>query len=48
VIILSKRPGRIIEELTVTLKRPRKLEDRFAPQFGELALHARECISAQI
>jgi NitT/TauT family transport system ATP-binding protein len=47
VIIMSKRPGRIIEDLTVALKRPRRLEDRFAPQFGKLALHARECIAAQ-
>jgi NitT/TauT family transport system ATP-binding protein len=44
VIIMSKRPGRIVEDLAVKLDRPRKLEDRFSPQFGEAAMRARECV----
>jgi NitT/TauT family transport system ATP-binding protein len=44
VIIMSKRPGRIIEEIHVALERPRKLEDRFSPHFAESAMRARECV----
>ena len=44
VVIMSKRPGRIIEDLRVALGRPRKLEDRFSPQFADSAIRARECI----
>jgi hypothetical protein len=44
---MSKRPGRIIEEIPVGLDRPRKLEDRFTKQFAESALHARGCIYEQ-
>jgi NitT/TauT family transport system ATP-binding protein len=47
VIIMSKRPGRIIEDLTVALERPRKLEDRFTKQFAEAEVHARGCIYDQ-
>ena len=48
VVIMSKRPGQIIEDLVVPLKRPRTLEDRFTAEFGQLAVHARNRISAQI
>lgn len=41
VIIMSKRPGRIIEELRVSLGRPRKLDDRFTKEFAEFAVRAR-------
>lgn len=44
VIIMSRRPGSIIAEIPVRLPRPRKLEDRFSPQFGEAAMRARECV----
>jgi NitT/TauT family transport system ATP-binding protein len=47
VLIMSKRPGRIIEEIPVALDRPRKLEDRFTKQFAESALRARGCIYGQ-
>lgn len=47
VVIMSKRPGRIIEDLRVDLERPRKLEDRFSPTFAECAVRARECIYGQ-
>lgn len=47
VIIMSKRPGRIIEEIAVDLDRPRKLEDRFTKHFAESALRARGCIYEQ-
>jgi len=44
VIVMSQRPGRIIEEIPVRIPRPRKLEDRFVPQFGAAAMRARECV----
>jgi NitT/TauT family transport system ATP-binding protein len=44
VIIMSRRPGSIIEEIPVRLPRPRKLEDRFSPDFGEAAMRARKCV----
>jgi NitT/TauT family transport system ATP-binding protein len=44
VIVMSQRPGRIIEEIPVRIPRPRKLEVRFFPQFGEAAMRARECV----
>ncbi|MPY72454.1 MAG: ATP-binding cassette domain-containing protein, partial [Alphaproteobacteria bacterium] len=33
VIVLSPRPGRILEEVTVDIPRPRKLEDQKTPEF---------------
>jgi NitT/TauT family transport system ATP-binding protein len=44
VIMMSRRPGRILEEIPVRIPRPRNLEDRFSPQFGEAAMRARECV----
>lgn len=44
VIMMSRRPGRIVEEIPVQIPRPRNLEDRFSPQFGEAAMRARECV----
>lgn len=47
VLVMSKRPGRIIEEIPVRLDRPRKLEDRFSPAFADAAMRARACIYGQ-
>ena len=47
VLVMCKRPGRIIEEIPVRLDRPRKLEDRFSPAFAEAAMRARACIYGQ-
>jgi NitT/TauT family transport system ATP-binding protein len=44
VIIMCKRPGRVIEEIHVGVDRPRKIEDRFSPRFAESAMRARECV----
>jgi NitT/TauT family transport system ATP-binding protein len=44
VIIMSPRPGQIIEEIHVELGRPRKLEDRFSSEFAGCAMRARECV----
>jgi NitT/TauT family transport system ATP-binding protein len=47
VLVMSKRPGRIVEEIAVRLDRPRKLEDRFSPAFADAAMRARACIYGQ-
>jgi NitT/TauT family transport system ATP-binding protein len=38
VVVLSARPSRMIDALDIALPRPRTLDIRTSPQFGEYAL----------
>lgn len=42
VVVLSPRPGRIVEILAIDLPRPRKLSLRETPEFGKYCAHIRE------
>ena len=44
ILVLSDRPGRIIEDLIVEFKRPRLEEIQFTSKFGEYAKHIRSSI----
>jgi NitT/TauT family transport system ATP-binding protein len=44
VLVMSQRPGRIIAEIPVPLKRPRKLEDAYSQVFNETAQQVRAAI----
>lgn len=41
VIVLSARPGRVIDDLTIAMPRPRPLDIKETPQFGKLVQHIR-------
>ena len=41
IIVLSDRPGRVIDEIAVHLPRPRNNETMTNPKFGELCFHLR-------
>jgi NitT/TauT family transport system ATP-binding protein len=41
ILVMGPRPGRVIEELTVDLPRPRTLETMADPRFNEIANHLR-------
>ena len=44
VIVLSPRPGRIVEEVVIDLPRPRTAETRSGSAFQEYALHLRQML----
>jgi NitT/TauT family transport system ATP-binding protein len=44
VIVLSPRPGRVIEDLTIKLERPRDFKTMAAPEFGDICNQLRELI----
>lgn len=44
VLVMSGRPGRIIEDVAVTLPRPRRLDMVYEPQFAEIARAIRAAI----
>ena len=46
VLVMTPRPGRIMDDLRVTLARPRPLEVLNTPQFGAYAQRIRACFSA--
>ena len=46
IIVLSDRPGRVIDEITVDLERPRSIETMTTPEFGKLCLHLRGLFGA--
>jgi NitT/TauT family transport system ATP-binding protein len=46
VAIMSPRPGRIAELMTIALPRPRGLDTRETPEFGTYARHIREIFTA--
>ena len=41
IVVMGRAPGRIIEDLTVALPRPRSVEVRALPRFAELSLEIR-------
>ncbi len=41
VLVMSRRPGQIIADVAVTLKRPRRLSDTYSDEFGSLAQQVR-------
>ena len=43
-IVLSPRPGRIVEEVTINLPRPRTAETRSGSAFHDYALHLRQML----
>jgi NitT/TauT family transport system ATP-binding protein len=47
VIVLSARPGRILDIVDVGLPRPRTLEMLNRPDVGETAMHVRRLLGAQ-
>jgi len=44
VLILSARPGRIIADIPITLPRPRRIEDSYRAEFGQLAAQIRRAL----
>ncbi len=44
VLVMSRRPGRLIADIPVTLSRPRALTDRYSADFGAIALDVRHAI----
>jgi len=44
VLVMSPRPGRIIEEVATALPRPRTRAMMYDPHFAELARHLRTCL----
>ena len=46
VLVLSPRPARICQEMTVDLPRPRPNDLRYTPQFGEMARELRAAIAS--
>jgi len=46
ILVLSRRPGRVIADITVDLPRPRQPEMTFTPEFGAFARAVREAINA--
>ncbi len=47
VLVMTSRPGRILEDVTVDLPRPRRLEVMNTPEFGRYARAIRERFSVQ-
>ena len=48
IYIMSKRPGRIVNETKVDMKRPRTLEDCFAPHFVDMVHDLRARIGREL
>jgi len=48
VVVMSRRPGRIIESLEVNLKRPRDLDTYQDPAFTEMTAHIRRTIETAV
>jgi NitT/TauT family transport system ATP-binding protein len=46
VLVMTARPGRIMDTLTIDLPRPRTLDVINSPQFGVYARRVRECLNA--
>jgi NitT/TauT family transport system ATP-binding protein len=46
VIVMSARPGRIVERLSIDLPRPRSIDMMSSSRFGEYALEIRNCLMA--
>ena len=44
VLVMSQRPGRILEEVMTGLPRPRSRSMMYDPRFAELARHLRTCL----
>ena len=47
IIILGNSPAEIIEEIDISLKRPRKIEDRGSPEFAELVGKVQSVLRSQ-
>ncbi|GIK28159.1 MAG: ABC transporter ATP-binding protein [Anaerolineae bacterium] len=45
VLVMSRRPGQIIADIPVTIRRPRHPEDAFTPDFSETAREVRAAIN---
>ena len=41
VVVLSRRPGRVLDTVVIDLPRPRSLDSRETPEFGKYAKHIR-------
>jgi NitT/TauT family transport system ATP-binding protein len=39
-VVMAARPGRIVEDITIDLPRPRTSSVRALPRFGEIRSHA--------
>jgi NitT/TauT family transport system ATP-binding protein len=46
VLVMSQRPGRIVEDIRVDLPRPRALQDTYGAQFGAVATRIRAAIES--
>jgi NitT/TauT family transport system ATP-binding protein len=47
-LVMSGRPGRILEEIPIPLGRPRNLQDRDHPQVREITWHIWKAIESQV
>jgi NitT/TauT family transport system ATP-binding protein len=47
IVVMSPRPGRIIEVIGNPMRRPRGMEDTLAPEFGRLVHHIRGLLGGQ-
>lgn len=46
VLVMSRRPGRIVADIAVTLERPRRLDDTYSDHFSAVARQVRAAIEA--
>jgi NitT/TauT family transport system ATP-binding protein len=44
VVVMGARPGRMLEDITIDLPRPRALSDMAKPEFGKYADHVRDLL----
>lgn len=47
ILVMKPRPGRIVEEITIDLPRPRQLEMINTPRFGEIVAHIRDLLGKE-
>jgi len=47
VLVMSDRPGRIIEQVEIDLPRPRSTETKAIPQFGKTIVHLNETMGVR-
>lgn len=47
ILVMKPRPGRIVEDVTINLPRPRKLEMINTPEFGRIVAHIRDLLDKE-
>lgn len=47
ILVMQARPGRVVEEVTIGLPRPRRLEMINTPEFGQVVAHIRDLLGRE-